>query len=150
MKTITKTGIGAAAALGLALSAGYALAHGGQAYGGVGGYPDMMGQGTGPGMICHSMGPGMMRHGMGAGTMRHGMGPGRGPCAGASDAEVSVESVRADLEKHLTLMGNPRLKVGRVEAEGENVIVAEVVTVDDSLVNRFEIDRATGRWQAKN
>ena len=57
------------------------------------------------------------------------------------------ESVRADLEKHLTRMGNPRLKIGRVEEKGENTIVAEVVTVDDSLVQRFEVDRNTGRWQ---
>ena len=35
--------------------------------------------------------------------------------------------------------------MGKVEEKDENTIIAEIVTVDDSLVKRLEFDRSTGR-----
>ena len=48
------------------------------------------------------------------------------------------------LERRLAHMGNDRLKVGVVKVKDDKTIVAEIVTVDDSLVQRLEFDRKTG------
>ena len=133
--------------------------------------PGMMGhdQGSGqaPGMMGHGMmGHGMMGHGMmGHGMMGHGMmgfshGKGHAPgmmgrggttgCGPAAtggssvDKELSVEDVTKILEGRLAWRGNDRLKVGKVEEKDEQTIIAEIVTVDDSLVKRLEFDRKTG------
>ncbi len=111
------------------------------------------GMGHGYGMMGH--GHGMSRgHGMGHG-MGHGHGmmgrggkSGCGPGAmGASsvDKELTVEDVTKILEGRLAWRGNDRLKVGKVEEKDEKTIIAEIVTVDDSLVKRVEFDRKTGR-----
>jgi hypothetical protein len=65
----------------------------------------------------------------------------------APAGELSVEDVQTRLEQHLAWRGNERLKVGSVEQSDESTIVAEIVTADGSLVERFNIDRETGRWQ---
>jgi hypothetical protein len=44
-------------------------------------------------------------------------------------------------------MQNPNLKLGKVEEKDEDTIVAEIVTNDGSLVDRFEVDRHTGRMR---
>ena len=116
----------------------------------------MMGHGHGMGQ-GHGMGHGRgMGHGhgmMGRG-MGHGMGMmgrgGKSGCPGAMggssvDKELSVEDVTKILEGRLAWRGNDRLKVGKVEEKDENTIIAEIVTVDDSLVKRLEFDRKTGR-----
>ncbi len=105
--------------------------------------PGMMGQGMGPGMMGQGMGPGMMGQGMGPGMMGQGMGPGmmRG------NRPLSPENVRDILEGHLAWMGHDRLKVGEITESGDGAYVAEIVTVDDSLVERVEVDRASGRMQ---
>ena len=94
----------------------------------------MMGQGQGKGH-----GYGMMGRGG-----KSGCGPG---AMGGSpvDKELSVEDVTKILEGRLAWRGNDRLKVGKVEEKDENTIIAEIVTVDDSLVKRVEFDRKTGR-----
>ncbi|MCH7692691.1 MAG: hypothetical protein IID50_04515, partial [Proteobacteria bacterium] len=93
----------------------------------------MMGQGHGKGH-----GYGMMGRGG-----RSGCGP--GATGGSSvDKELSVEDVTKILEGRLAWRGNDRLKVGKVEEKDENTIIAEIVTVDDSLVKRLEFDRRTG------
>ena len=61
------------------------------------------------------------------------------------DKELSVEDVTKILEGRLAWRGNDRLKVGKVEEKDEKTIIAEIVTVDDSLVKRLEFDRRTGR-----
>lgn len=61
------------------------------------------------------------------------------------DKPLTVDDVRTNLEQHLQRQGNDRLKVGKVEDKDDKTIVAEIVTVDDSLVRRIEIDKATGR-----
>ncbi len=133
-------------------------AHMGQAYGSPSGAPSYgaapcpgMRAGMGPGMM---MDPGMMRgHGMmGHGSiMGHGMwgggyghGPGRGKSAIQGDKDLSADDVRGRLERSLKWHGNERLKVGEVKELDDDTIVAEIVTLDDSLVDRLEVDRHTG------
>jgi hypothetical protein len=90
-----------------------------------------------------AMGPQRMRqHGMMRGR---GIGPALlyGPPADG----ITVERARTMLEGALAWHGNPRLKLGTVEEENENTIVAEILTVDDSLVQRLAIDRATGTFR---
>jgi len=107
-------------------------------------------QGQGPGMMQGQMhgegqGPGMMQgNGYGHG---HG-GYGSGGCQNggqALDAPLTVDDVRANLQKHIEWQGNDRLKVGTVIETDANTITAEIVTVDDSLVRKVQIDKNTGR-----
>jgi hypothetical protein len=58
--------------------------------------------------------------------------------------QLSTDDVRGFFERHLAALGNERLKVGKIEALGDDTITADVTTVDDSLVERFEVDRRTG------
>jgi len=65
-----------------------------------------------------------------------------------SNLNLSVDDVRASLERWIASMGNPRLKPGRVVATDADTITADVVTVDkDALVQRFAVNRHTGYWQ---
>jgi hypothetical protein len=129
----------------------------------------MMGSGTmGSGTMDHGpmMGHGMMSHGMtGHGMMGmmqqmhqemmgHGMqggGHGHGSAYGKSaiqpDQDLSVDDVRTRLERSLKWHGNERLKVGEVKELDDDTIVAEIVTLDDSLVDRLEVDRHSGSMQ---
>ncbi len=113
--------------------------------------------GWGPGMMGGGYGPGMMGGiGPGAGMMGRGYGPGAMmgaagtdfPCPGlaaAANAEpLSIDDARKTVEQRLTWMGNDRLKVGKVEAKGDAAYTAEIVTLDNSLVEKLEIDAKTG------
>jgi hypothetical protein len=60
---------------------------------------------------------------------------------------LTVEDTRHFFEHHLEKMGHKRLKVGTVKELGADSIVAEIVTVDDSLVQRFKVDRHSGAVQ---
>jgi hypothetical protein len=89
------------------------------------------------------MGPrGMRQHGM---MRSRGVGPALlyGPPAEG----ITVERARTMLEGVLAWHGNPRLKLGTVEEQNEDTIVAEILTVDNSLVQRLAIDRATGTFR---
>jgi len=152
-----------------AVTASPALAHGmamgqGQGYGSAapcyGQYgmmgPGMMGQGMGPGMVGQGMGPGMMGQGMGPGMMGQGMGPGMmgqgmgSPSGGTApfrDRDLTVDEVKSILEHRLEHYGNERLRVGKVEGKDDDVIIAEVETVDGSVVESYAVDRHTGRMQ---
>ena len=119
-------------------------AHMGQGYGGGSAGPSYgaapcpgMRAGMGPGMM---MDPGMMG---GHGMMDHGM-MGRGKSAIQADKDLSADDVRGRLERSLKWHGNERLKVGEVKELDDDTIVAEIVTLDDSLVDRFKVDRHTG------
>lgn len=123
----------------------------------------MMGRMAGQGMAQGGMTPGMM--GMSPGQMSmmgggmampggmmtgmdrgHGaMGPGFGVVQPSQ--HLSVDDVRHHFEHRLAWMGNPRLKLGEVTEADENAIVAEIVTVDGSVVDRLSIDRHTGMIQ---
>lgn len=91
-------------------------------------------------------------YGMGTGMMGAGMGQGMGygrdcPFAGdqaAVDAKLTVAKVKTLLEAKLIHQGNERLKVGKVVEKDAKTITAEIVTVDGSLVQALEIDKATG------
>lgn len=111
-----------------------------------GGY--MQGQ-SGQGMGPQGQGMGQGYHGYGHGHGYHGkgFGPGNENCLQNQtlDTPLTVDDVRANLEKRLEWRGNDRLKVGKVVDKDETTITAEIVTVDDSLVRRIEIDKATGR-----
>jgi len=109
-------------------------------------------------MGMRMMGPDAGEEMMGPGTGMMGAGAGRGmagPGAGMMppDAEtlrerdLGVDEARAILEHRLEHRGNDRLRVGKVEARDDDVIVAESETVDGSLVERYAIDRHTGRMQ---
>lgn len=104
--------------------------------------PGVMGQGMG-----HGMGPGMMGQGMGHGMMGRGMGPPSGSTAPYLDRDLGVDEVKSILKHRLEHHGNDRLRVGKVEEKDADVIIAEVETVDGSLVERYEVDRHTGRMQ---
>ncbi len=100
-----------------------------------------MGWGGGPGYGM-GMGQGMMGQGFGPG--QHAYGPGGCPGVAALGAELTVDTVTKFLEARLAHWGNPRLKVGKVEAADDKTITAEIVTKDGSLVEKFTFDKATG------
>jgi hypothetical protein len=114
------------------------------------GHGSMMGPGiAGPGMMGHGMMPmmqqmhrAMMGHGMWGGGYGHGSAYDKS--AIQPDKDLSVDDVRARIERSLKWHGNERLKVGEVKELDDDTIVAEIVTLDDSLVDRLEVDRHTG------
>jgi hypothetical protein len=116
-----------------------------------------MGQQTGQQMMggCPMMG-GMMGQGKG-GMMQGGMGPGmmQGGMGGMFGSRVtpmmnlSAEDVRGYLGAQLDRLGNTRLKVGDIKAE-DGSITADIVTVDNSLVQRLKVDRHTGAIEYQN
>lgn len=131
----------------------------------------MMG-GTGQGMMREGMMQGGTNHGMMRGdTMGRGMMEGEMMCpmmggmmqshmadAGMSSLfgsrvvpkmNLSVDDVRGYLTAQIDRLGNKRLKVGNVNADSA-AITAEIVTVDDSLVQRMKVDRGTGNIQYEN
>ncbi|MCW9035867.1 MAG: hypothetical protein OQK35_00750 [Alphaproteobacteria bacterium] len=61
------------------------------------------------------------------------------------DLDLSVEDVKNILEGRLAWQGNKNLKVGEVKAKDDDVVLAQIVTKDGSLVQQLEIDRDTGR-----
>jgi len=145
------TAIAAVLALGAALIAVPVLAHG---PGGPGGYGMMGGGQMGPGMwgqmgsgMRGQMGPGMMGS-MGPGMMGYGPGA-QGDCPYAkvayTDKKMTTADVTKFLEDRISHMGNKRLKVGEVTTKDDGAIIADIVTVDDSLVQRLEFDPKTGR-----
>jgi hypothetical protein len=142
-KTLKTTALVAALALGAAYVAVPAMAHGPEGQGATGGH---MG---GYGMMGH-MGGGMMGHmgGQGVGMMGTGT-AGKGDCSYAQKAsfsqDVTVKSVTKFLEQRLDHMGNDRLKVGEVKVIDDKTITAEIVTKDNSLVQKMQIDRTTGQ-----
>ena len=99
------------------------------------------GPGYGPGGTG-GYGPGMMG----------GYGPGYGPGAAGpgwrgGDLKLSTDDVKTRLERWLTWRGNPRLKVGEVKEKDADTVEAAIVTVDNSLVQKFIVNRHTGFFQ---
>lgn len=167
MTRLQRKSVAAVVALGaLALIATSAAAHGtGQGgYGaGQGGYgPGQGGYGPGMGMMMgHNqmmnragmMGPGYGQGGMG--MMGHGYGMtgqayGHAPCgqaAAQTGEDLEIGDVQTRLERWLAMQGNDRLKLGKIEAVDDDTITAEIVTVDDSLVQKLAVDRHSGQMQ---
>jgi hypothetical protein len=62
---------------------------------------------------------------------------------------LSVDDVRGYLTARLDRLNNKRLKLGEVKAD-DSTITADVVTVDNSLVQRLKVDRRTGDIEYEN
>ena len=95
------------------------------------------------------MGPQMMSGpgpwgGCGPGLMMHGYGP---LWSASGDLKLSVDNVKPYLDRWISWQGNPRLKVGDVREKDADTIVADIVTKDNSLVQRFAINRHSGFFQ---
>lgn len=113
--------------------------------------PGMM-WGNGPGMMCPGCyGYGMM-DGYGPGMMMQGYGPspgmmGPGWYGRQGNLNLSTDDVKNFLERWIAQQGNTRLKVGDVKEKDADTIEADVVTKDNSLVQRFVVNRHTGFYQ---
>lgn len=127
----------------------------------------MMGRGYGPGYGPRMMGRPDCVTGRGYGPgygMRDGNGPGYGPGMmngngqpyrrgeGNSRRQVTVDNLSADnvksyFERIIAEQGNSRLKVGDVKEKDADTIVADIVTKDNSLVQRFAVNRHTGFYK---
>lgn len=62
---------------------------------------------------------------------------------------LSVEGVRGYLDAQLERLNNKRLKIGSVSA-ADGTINAEIVTVDNSLVQKLKVNRHTGTIEYEN
>ena len=89
-----------------------------------------MGRGMGPGM----MGPGMMGPGYG---------PQYGPQYQQPQRPLEEKDVKAILENYLRSARNPNLKLGKI-TEKDNYFEAEILTKDNSLVDKIIVDRYMG------
>ena len=56
--------------------------------------------------------------------------------------------IRRMMEAWLAQERNSRLKLGEITAKGDDHFQADIVTNDNSLVQRFQVDRRTGAMQA--
>jgi len=155
------TAILAAAVLTATLTAtGVALAHGtGDQNSTAPGTPEM-GQGMmGQGMMGKDTMPlnktaapgkimvGGMGYGMMGGGQRHGMMMGHASPhyqGQAVDRNLSADDVRKILEGHFAWMGHKRLQVGDIKKQDNGTLLADINTVDGSLVMRMEVDPKTG------
>ncbi len=111
------------------------------------------GYGMGPGMMGpgYGMGPGMMGPGMmGPGMMGPGH-PGYGPQYAPpyppryqqSQKPMEEKDAKAVLENYLQSTRNPNLKLGKITEKG-NYFEAEILTKEDSLVDKIVVDKFTG------
>ena len=94
-----------------------------------------------------SMMPGMMQH-MHQHHGGHNMGMSSGMPGGGygikAERELDVEALTKVLTGRLAWTGNPRLKVGKVVEKDDDTIIAEIITLDGSLVDRLAVHRRTG------
>jgi hypothetical protein len=107
----------------------------------------MMHGGMGSDMMGRQMGRGMMMSpGMGSGMMG---GDGRSGMSTLFGSRVrpvmnlSVDDVRGYLAMRLERLNNKRLKIGDLKSD-DGTITADIVTVDNSLVQQLKVDRHTG------
>ncbi len=160
--TLIALGIAAALAAGIGAYSFTASAQDtGFGQGMMGGYgPGGQGYGPGNGPMrgfgpAGGSGPHMGRSGgaYGPGMMMRGSGGGRWNCPAvasnqAGDVQgnqtLTVDDVKSRVERWLAWQGNPRLKLGEVKERDADSITADILTKDDSLVERFIFDRHTG------
>jgi len=97
------------------------------------------GYGMGPGM----MGPWMMGPGM-MGPWMMGPGyPGYGPRYGEPQKPLEEKDVKAVVKDYIESTRNPNLKMGKIK-EMENFFEVEILTKDNSLVDKILVDKFTG------
>lgn len=99
------------------------------------------GRNQGYGMMGGGYGPGMMG---GYGQRYHG---GPGNYSGQVNVNLSTDAVKNYFERMIADQGNPRLKVGDVKEKDADTIVADIVTKDNSLVQRFAVNRHNGFYR---
>ena len=58
--------------------------------------------------------------------------------------EMTEDRVRALLEREMTNLGNPRLKLGEISTAADGSITGEIVTMDGSLVQKLAFNRYPG------
>ena len=110
--------------------------------------------GVGHGMMCPMMQSGMMQGGMmgpgmmGSGAMQGGMGALFGSRV-TPVMNLSVDDVHGYLASQLERLNNKRLKIGDINSS-DGTITADIVTVDNSLVQRLKVDRHTGAITYEN
>ena len=71
------------------------------------------------------------------------------PYVAQTDRDLSADDARDILEAHLVWRGNKRLKIGKVEASGDEAFTAEILTIDNSLVELITINKNTGAMSRK-
>ena len=106
--------------------------------------PGMTGQMPMAGMMCPMMQ--LMMSGQ-AGTSMPGMTGSKSILFGTplgTPAEMTEDRARALLERQLSDLGNPRLKLGEIGTASDGSITAEIVTVDGSLVQKLAFNRFPG------
>jgi hypothetical protein len=97
-------------------------------------------------MRSEMMGQGMRSRMMGPGMMQGGRGPGMDALFGARVERMlnlTADDVRSYLDFRLERLKNKRLKIGDIKLE-DGAAIADIVTVDNSLVQRLKVDRHTG------
>ena len=110
--------------------------------------------GMGSGMTGQHMGRGMMMGSgmMGSGMMQGGTRSGIGGLFGSRVTPImnlSIEDVRGYLALQLERLSNKRLKLGELKSD-DKTITADIVTVDNSLVQRLKVDRHSGAIEYEN
>jgi len=112
----------------------------------------MMHSGMGSGMMGQHMGRGMMMGsgmmGMMQGSTRSGMGALFGSRV-TPVMNLSIEDVRGYLALQLEHLKNKRLKIGDIKSD-DGTITADIVTLDNSLVQRLKVERHTGAIEYEN
>jgi hypothetical protein len=96
------------------------------------------GYGRGPGMMGPGYGGG---YGMGPGMM--GPGYGYGPQYRQPSKPLDEKDAKAEVEDYIKGSRNPNLKMGSVKDKGSTFEV-EILTKDNSLVDRILVDKNTG------
>jgi hypothetical protein len=101
----------------------------------------------GPGVVGpdygreYGYGPGRPHRGMGPGMM--GPGYGSGPRYRQPEEPLGRDDAKALVENYLRSSRNPNLKIGEIEDKGP-VFEVEIVTKEDSLVDKLVVNKETG------
>ena len=107
------------------------------------------GEGYGPGYEC-----GVRRWPWHDAGVRTRLRPPRCPASQCSERNqtlnLSTDDVKGRMERWLNWRGNARLKVGEVKEKDADTITADIVTKDNSLVERFIVDRHNGVYRQDN
>jgi hypothetical protein len=120
--------------------------------------------GSGPGWNCPAFGSddaARSDNGYGPGNRMPGWGLGHGPgmmrgygynrgSGPQGNLNLTADDVKNRMARWLEWRNNPRLKLGDVKENDADTITAEIVTKDNSLVDRFIVDRHNGFTRRDN
>ena len=68
-------------------------------------------------------------------------------CAGWRELNLTDDDVKNELDRRLAWQGNSHVKIGNVVEKDADTVVADIVTKDGSLVQRFNVNRHDGFWR---